>query len=156
MFLKLYRRLAGWLGRRRWGSWFVRRLYQPVDRLLFRLTGGRRGLAPVRAVLLLTTTGRKSGLERSNPLMYVEKDGSFWVMGSNFGQDHHPGWTSNLIADPTATVKVGGRTIPVTARLAGDDERRALWPRLLEAYPAFDAYTGWTERGFRLFELRPR
>ena len=48
---------------------------------LFRATGGRRGLAPVRAVLLLTTTGRKSGLSRSNPLMYVERDGSFWVMG---------------------------------------------------------------------------
>lgn len=110
----------------------------------------------MRAVLLLTTTGRKSGLPRSNPLMYVERDGSFWVMGSNFGQDHHPAWTSNLLAEPSATVQVGGRTIPVTARLAREDERRDLWPQLTAAYPAFDAYTGWTDRGFRVFELQPR
>lgn len=151
----MYRRLAGWLGRRRWGSWIVRRLYQPVDRVVYGLTGGRRGLAPVSTVLLLTTTGRKSGLARNNPLMYVEHDGSFWVMGSNFGQNHHPAWTSNLLADPHATVQVGGRSFPVTARLAGDDERKQLWPLLTEVYPAFDAYTGWTERGFRMFELRP-
>ena len=156
MLLRLYRQLAGWLGRQRWGSWFVRCVYQPVDRFLFRATGGRRGLAPVRAVLLLTTTGRKSGLSRSNPLMYVERDGSFWVMGSNFGQDHHPAWTSNLLADPSATVQVGGRTIPVTARLASEKERRDLWPQLTAAYPAFDAYTGWTDRSFRVFELQPR
>ena len=154
--LNWYRRLAGWLGSRRWGSWFVRVLYQPVDRVLYRVTGGRRGLAPASAVLLLTSTGRKSGIPRSNPLMYVEHDGSYWVMGSNFGQQHHPAWTSNLLADTTATVQVGNRTVAVEARLASDEERARLWPQLVRAYPAFDTYTGWTARSFRLFELRPR
>lgn len=156
LLLRMYRRLAGWLGSRRWGSSFIRRFYQPVDRALFRLTGGRRGLAPTQTVLLLTSTGRKTGQPRSNPLMYVEHDDSFWVMGSNFGQNHHPAWTSNLIANTNATVKVGRRTVPVGARLASDEERKQLWPQLVEAYPAFDTYTGWTKRGFRLFELKPR
>ena len=155
MLHRLYRRFTAWFAGHRWGSAWIKRFYQPLDRTLYRLTGGRRGLGPTRDVLLLTSTGRKSGQPRSNPLMYLEHGGSFWVMGSNFGQDHHPAWTGNLLADPQATVQVGARTEPVMARLATDAEKQELWPLLVEVYPPWNAYTGWTDRTFRLFELKP-
>lgn len=141
---------------RRWGSTFIRVFYQPLDRALYRITRGRRGLSPVREVLLLTSTGRKSGRSRQNPLMYLADSGSYWVMGSNFGRDHHPAWTANLLAHPEATIQIGDRTEPVRARLATEEERRRLWPRLVRVYPPWDAYTGWTDRSFRLFELQRR
>lgn len=152
----LYKRFVAWLAAHRWGSAAIKRFYRPLDHVVYRLTGGRRGLGPTRDVLLLTSMGRKSGQPRSNPLMYLEHAGSFWVMGSNFGQQHHPAWTQNLLANPEATVQIGARTEHVVARLATDQERRRLWPQLIEVYPPWQAYTGWTERGFRLFELEPR
>lgn len=153
---RLYRWFVAHVVRRRWGSTFIRLVYQPLDRAVYRLTRGRRGLSPTREVLLLTSTGRKTGEPRQNPLMYLEHDGSYWVMGSNFGRDHHPAWTANLLAHPDATVQIGSLSVPVRARLATDEERQRLWPQLLEVYPPWSAYTGWTGRSFRLFELRPR
>ena len=91
----------------------------PTDRLLHRLTGGRvllsRALLPG---LVLTTTGRKSGQPRESPLMCVpEEEGTWLVVGSNFGRDHHPAWTGNLLADPAASISYGRRDIPVEAEL---------------------------------------
>jgi deazaflavin-dependent oxidoreductase (nitroreductase family) len=154
--LALYRRFVAWLASQRWGSASIKQIYRPLDRAVYRLTGGRRGLGPTKDVLLLTTTGRKSGQPRSNPLMYLEQAGSFWVMGSNFGGEHHPAWTQNLLAHPGATVQIGPRTESVIARRASEQERERLWPDLVRVYPPWDAYVGWTDRSFRLFELKPR
>ena len=154
--IALYRRFTSWLAAQRWGSATIKRFYRPLDKAVYRLTGGRRGLGPTRDVLLLTSVGRKSGRPRSNPLMYLEHEGSFWVMGSNFGQQHHPAWTQNLLAHPEATVQIGPRSERVVARLATEEERERLWPLLVQVYPPWQAYTGWTERPFRLFELKPR
>jgi deazaflavin-dependent oxidoreductase (nitroreductase family) len=123
---------------------------------VYRATKGRRGLGPQRSVLLLISKGRRSGQPRANPLMYLEHEGSFWVMGSNFGGESHPAWTANLLSDPEATVQIGTRTISVHARPAGEEERERLWPELVRVYPPWKAYTEWTDRSFRLFELRPR
>lgn len=153
---RLYRWFVRNVVSRRWGSTLIRLVYQPVDRAVYRVTRGRRGLSPTREVLLLTSTGRKTRLPRQNPLMFLEDGGSYWVMGSNFGQDHHPAWTANLLADPEALIQIGDRVHTVRARLATDEERKELWPRLLEVYPPWRAYTDWTDRSFRLFELRPR
>ncbi|MCB0945391.1 MAG: nitroreductase family deazaflavin-dependent oxidoreductase, partial [Mycobacterium sp.] len=72
---------------------------------------------------LLTTTGRKSGLQRTSALSYLRDGDRLLVLGSNFGQRHHPGWSSNLIAEPEATVALGGTEIPVTATLLTGAER---------------------------------
>ena len=153
---RAYRWLARHIAKHRWGSALVRLVYQPLDRALYRVTRGRRGLSSTREVLLLTSTGRKSGSPRQSPLIFVEDSGRYWVMGSNFGRDHHPAWTSNLLAHPEATIQIGDRVETVTARLADEAETRELWPRLVEVYPPWDAYTEWTDRSFRLFELTPR
>lgn len=149
-------RPLAWVAGRRWGTWLTARFYAPVDRLLYRLTGGRRGLSPRRSVLLLTTTGRRSGEQRQVPVLYLRDGRDLWVMASNYGRPRHPAWSSNLLAHPEARVTVGGEERDVRARLASRDEKSALWPRLLRLYPAWKSYSGWTDRDFRLFCLEPQ
>jgi deazaflavin-dependent oxidoreductase (nitroreductase family) len=130
----------------------------PVDRLLARLTGGRvvlsGGMVPS---LVLGTTGAKSGQRRTTPLACLpEDDGSFLVVGSNFGREAHPAWTANLKANPEATVTYKGRTTPVTATLLDAGQKAAVWPRLTEVWPNYDRYTEVSGRDLRVFRLVPR
>ena len=141
---------------RKWGRTVARVVYDPLDKAVYRLTGGRRGLSPRKTVLYLTTTGRKSGLPRRVPILFLKDGERYWVMASNYGQDHHPAWSANLIANPRATVQEGSKTVNVTARLAGPEEKAELWPRLVQVYPAWKNYAQWTGRDFRLFCLEPR
>lgn len=148
-------RFSSKITKRRWGSWLARVIYTPLDKALYKLTGGRRGLSPKQAMLVLTTTGRKSGRPRSVPVIYLRDGDTFWVMASNYAQAHHPAWSWNLIAHPQAEITIGNEVRRVTARLAGDEEKREMWPRLLELYPAWEQYAQWTNRDFRLFALEP-
>lgn len=128
-----------------------------TDRVLHKLTGGRvilsRLLVPS---LILTTTGRRSGQARQSPLACVPDDtGGWWVVGSNFGQQAHPAWTANLLADPEATVSFGQRTTAVRAALLDDVEKAEVWPRLTAVWPAYDDYVTSSGRNIRVFHLRP-
>lgn len=135
----------------------------PLDRALFKATRGRASLAHLGAAgrrsamqnLLLTTTGRKSGKPRSSPVLFLDEDGGYVVVGSRYGTDSHPLWTANLLADPRATVLVRGREQAVVAERLSPEQLDRLWPRLLEIYPAWAAYRERTEREFRAFLLRP-
>ena len=102
-----------------------------------RVGGGFEG-APL---LLLHTTGRRSGTERVNPLMYL-RDGDRWVVfASKGGHIAHPHWIHNLEADPNATIEVGTETIPVKATVLRDGlERDELFARQVAAYPQFGEY----------------
>jgi deazaflavin-dependent oxidoreductase (nitroreductase family) len=131
----------------------VGRAYVPFDRLLGRVTRGRM-LALGLPSLLITTTGRTSGEPRTNPLLYAADGDGFVVIGSNWGQAHHPAWSSNLLANPEAIVAVRGERIAVRARLAEGAERERLRQLLLRMWPAYQAYerraAGRTLRIFRL------
>jgi deazaflavin-dependent oxidoreductase (nitroreductase family) len=131
-------------------------LLVPADRLVGRLTGGRvvaLGLVPS---LILTTTGRRSGLPRRSPLLYVRDGDAFVVIGSNWGKTGQPAWSHNLLADPRATVTVGGRHLPVTARLATGAERERLWDKLVAEWPAYRTYVERAGgRDIRVFRLTP-
>lgn len=128
----------------------------PFDRLLHRLSGGRVVLSQVLVPsLVLTTTGRRSGLERESPLACVPDGVGWWVVGSNFGRPEHPAWTANLLADPHATVSFRGGSTPVLARLLDDDEKAEVWPRLLAVWPAYDDYVASSGRNIRVFRLDP-
>ncbi|MDW5323961.1 nitroreductase/quinone reductase family protein [Plantactinospora sp. KLBMP9567] len=126
----------------------------PVDRLVARLTRGRvvaLGLVPS---LLITTTGRRSGRPRSNPLLYVPDGDAFVVTGSNWGRPEQPAWALNLLADPSATVTVEGTRIPVRARLAEGAERERLWNLLVAEWPAYRTYVRRAGgRDIRVFRL---
>ena len=130
----------------------------PLDRLLSRLTGGRVVLsAAMVPSLVLETTGARTGQRRTTPLACLpEDDGSFLVVGSNFGQQKHPAWTANLKANPEATVTFRGRTVPVTATLLDADQKAEVWPRLTAVWPNYDRYTKVSGRDLRVFRLVPK
>lgn len=134
----------------------VGRAYVPVDRLIGRLSRGRLVALGQRDLpsLLITTTGRSSGKPRTNPLLYARDGDGFVVIGSNWGQAHHPGWSANLLANPYATITLRGSHARVRAHLAEGAERERLRALLLTVWPAYAAYeqraAGRTLRIFRL------
>ncbi|MGK5551839.1 nitroreductase/quinone reductase family protein [Actinomadura kijaniata] len=142
----------------RWFSRVGPKIVPPLDRALHRASGGRflLGQALVPS-LVLTTTGAVTGQQRTTPLACMpDEDGSWVVVGSNFGREKHPAWTGNLLKNPDAQVSFRGRTVPVTARLLSDEERAEVWPRLLKVWPVYDRYVERVERQLRVFRLTPR
>jgi deazaflavin-dependent oxidoreductase (nitroreductase family) len=114
---------------------------------VYRETGGERGYRwRGTTILLLTTRGRKSGEQRTTPLIH-RTDGERWVIvASKGGTPEHPSWYENLLADPQATIQVKDETIPVTATTAEGEERSRLWSLMAEVWPAYDDYQTKTDR----------
>jgi deazaflavin-dependent oxidoreductase (nitroreductase family) len=128
------------------------RLNVPLYRLSGGRVGGRVGRAPV---LLLTTTGRRSGQKRTAPVVYLADGERMIVIGSNAGHARVPAWSLNLKADHDAEVEVGRRRIRVRARVAEGKEREELWRRANELYAGFDDYEARTDREIAVFVLEP-
>jgi deazaflavin-dependent oxidoreductase (nitroreductase family) len=152
----LLSRLGAKFAATRPGSWSIRTL-MPLDRkLLIRSNGRRTVLGPIGApVMLLETTGRKSGQPRVSPLLFARDGESLVVVGSNFGQEHHPAWTGNLLAKHEAVVVVGGQRVPVTATPLEGDEAEAAYQKMVEIASTYSAYRGRTDRQIRVFRLTP-
>lgn len=133
------------------------KIVPPLDRFLHRVTGGRiLSSGALLPSLVLTAVGRKTGIERQTPLACLPDGPAGWyVVGSNFGRPEHPAWTSNLMADPHATVSFRGETTRVVAHLLDEDEKAAVWPRLTGLWPTYDRYTDRSGRDLRVFLLRP-
>jgi deazaflavin-dependent oxidoreductase (nitroreductase family) len=155
---KTVKKSVQFIARQTWFPAVGRRTIPHLDRFLYKTTRGRVGSMSASGFtgLLLTTVGRKTGKERSVPLLYVGHEGRYYLTGSNWGQEHHPAWTANLIANPEATLTIKGKKIPVTARLLQGDARTAIWPVLTTTWPAYDIYTERSGRELRVFELTPR
>jgi deazaflavin-dependent oxidoreductase (nitroreductase family) len=152
----VFARIGSRFASTRFGSWSVRSL-MPLDRrVLVRSNGRRTVLGPLGApILLLETTGRRSGEPRLSPLLFAREGEGVVVVGSNFGQAHHPAWTGNLLADPSAVVVVGGQRIPVTARLLEGDDAEAAYRKMIEITGVYASYRGRTDRQIRVFLLTP-
>ena len=131
-----YSRVVQRWGHRPWFAALGRRMV-PVDRWIQRVSGGRftaigrHGLP----ALLLTTIGRRTGEPRTQPLLYAPDGDGYVVIGSNWGQPHHPLWTENLLRQRDATVTVDGVAAPVRATLATGAERDRLWRLLSSGRP---------------------
>jgi len=127
-------------------------------RFVYRLSGGR--LLPTSGsrmpVLLLTTTGRKTGRSRTWPLNYYPDGASVVVVASNRGQPNYPQWYLNVKANPQATIQCGSKTLAVTARVATPAEAERLWPVLTKLEPLYLRYRTLTDRDFPLVYLTPR
>jgi deazaflavin-dependent oxidoreductase (nitroreductase family) len=122
-------------------------LFWRIHPTLYRWSGGRiAGRLLGMPVLLLTTTGRRSGTTRTNALTYFPKDDAFVVIASFLGEPRHPDWWLNLKANPTATVEVGRETIRVRAREAEGPERETLWHAVVARTPDYDEYKRRTTR----------
>ncbi len=107
----------------------------------FRTNAGRVG-GPFEGqpVILVHHRGRKSGVERVNPVVYQPVDGGYAVFGSKAGAPDHPDWYRNLLAHPDTTVEVGTETIPVVARETTGEERDRIWTRQKDQNPGFADY----------------
>lgn len=97
-------------------------------------------------ILILTTTGRRSGEQRSSPLIYREHDGNYLVVASKGGSAAPPAWYLNLQADPKVTVQVRGDVFAARARTATPEEKPGFWREMAEVWPAYDDYQRKTER----------
>jgi deazaflavin-dependent oxidoreductase (nitroreductase family) len=97
-------------------------------------------------ILLLTTTGRKSGTEHTMPLIFGEADGSQVLVASRGGAPEHPGWYLNLEANPEVGVQVKADRFRARARTAEGEERERLWKAMNEIWPHYDEYQTKTTR----------
>lgn len=124
----------------------------------YRETGGQRGFIWKRGthILLLTTTGHRSGQPRTTPLIFRELDGRYVVVASKGGAPEHPAWYQNLQADPQARVQVRDHVLDVVARDAEPDERPRLWAAMTEVWPDYDDYQQRTDREIPVVVLEPR
>src|SRR5438552_18349720 len=108
---------------------------------LYTSTGGRvGGTMNGGDVLLLTTTGRKSGKKRTVPLLYIRDGSAYVITASAGGADKHPGWFFNVRSSPQATIQVKNRRMRVVAEVAGPEKKSELWARLLEVAPFIARY----------------
>jgi len=137
-----------------------RRLLTALSRAhvaLFRASGGRLGgrIAGGAPVLLLTTTGRKSGKQRTTPLLYLADGDRYVVIASVGGAPKHPAWYLNLRDNPSATIEVGRRKLAVTATTASAEERARLWPLAVQIYAGYADYQAKTSREIPVVILAP-
>ena len=121
---------------------------------IYRLTNGRLGgtwrigSAFPRGVplCLFTTTGRKSALPRTTPLLFLRDANRVVVVGSQGGLPEHPQWFLNLLSNPRVSIQIGATERAYLSHVASVEERAHLWPRLVALYPDFASYQSWTTR----------
>ena len=124
-------------------AWLFARSLHHIDRPVFRLTKGRHTFSSLVSglpVVMLTTTGAKSGKSRTLPLLGFPDGERMVVIASNYGQLDHPSWYHNLLVHPEAEINVDGTTQRVVARELEGEERQRLWRRGLEVYPGWSGY----------------
>ncbi|MEV0148495.1 MULTISPECIES: nitroreductase family deazaflavin-dependent oxidoreductase [unclassified Nonomuraea] len=124
----------------------------------FRANGGKvGGMFEGANLVLLTTTGRKSGKQVTSPVMYLKDGERIVVIASYAGADHHPAWYLNLVANPSLTVEVGTEKYQARAEVMEGDERDRLYARMVEVAPGFAEYQAKTERRIPVvaLELQP-
>ena len=113
----------------------------------FRANGGKLGGGFDGApMLLLHSTGARSGEERVHPVMYQQVGDDVAVFASKAGAPTNPDWFHNLVANPDATIEIGTETVPVRARVAEGEERERIWETQKERYPGFAEYEEKTDR----------
>ena len=139
------------------GAWALARVLPTLDRAVTRASRGRTTLVEQLAglpVLVLTTTGRRSGLARPAQLIAIPVGDDLALIGTNFGQTRTPTWVLNLEADPRATVSHRDVTVDVVARPAGDEERSEILVLAGRVYPGYPKYFDRvSDRQVRVFVL---
>jgi len=127
-----------------------------IHEFWYRLTGGVLGGSIMgRPILLLTTTGRKTGAQRTTPLMYLEDGEKLVIIASNGGNPRHPAWWLNLEKNPQAEVQLRSEKRRVKAEEATGEERERLWRAVVETYSGYEGYQKTTDRQIPVVILRP-
>ena len=133
------------------------RLIGRLHAWLWKLTGGKLGngfgTAPF---MMLTTKGRKTGRQRTTPVLYLQDGADLIVVASFGGNDMHPAWYLNLECCPEAEVMVNGERRRLLAYRVSPEEKKLIWPRLVKMYPNFAVYQQRTNREIPLLQLSDR
>lgn len=141
------------------GAWLFARVLHHIDRPIHRLTRGRYTFASLVAgipVVMLTTTGAKSGQPRTVPVLGIPAEDRLAIIASNFGQQRHPAWYYNLRAHPEALIVVDGHGERVQAVEARGERRANIWQAGLRVYPGFGQYERRaSHRDIHVFVLEP-
>ena len=122
------------------GAWLYLNVIPVIDRPLLRLTGGRLSVSVGQPVLLLESTGAKSGMKRETPLVYTADGDRVVLIASAGGSPKHPAWYHNIKANPECEITLGGRKRRCIAREAEGEERGKLWAAAVDGYPGFETY----------------
>ena len=134
----------------------VFRVATGLHRELYRRTGGKFGANIGKMpMMLLTTTGRRSGQPRTTPLNCMRDGDRYLAVASYGGDDRDPQWFKNLEANPEATIQVGPDTVRVRATVATPEEKDVLWPKVIAAYKGYDGYQRKTDRSIPVVILSP-
>jgi len=134
----------------------IGKLFMSISVGLYRLTGGKLGGKMFGFdVLLLTTTGRKSGQQRTTPLGSFTRPDGLVIVASNGGKPTHPAWYYNLVAQPHVTVQVMDKVMPATAEVLTGAVRAEVWQQVITTAPNYAAYEKKTTREIPLVLLRP-
>ena len=138
------------------GAILTSALVTRFHRWVYRRSGGRLlGSGLGLPMILLTTTGRISGLPRTVPLAGFVDGAELVVVASNGGRDDAPAWLDNVRAEPRATVQLGPRMWPVRAHEASPDDAARLWPIVVRGFGGYATYRTRTERRIPLVILSP-
>jgi deazaflavin-dependent oxidoreductase (nitroreductase family) len=141
------------------GSWLFARVLHHIDRPVHRLTRGRYTFASLVAgipVVMLTSTGAKSGQPRTVPVLGIPTNQGIAIVASNFGQHRHPAWYHNLRAHPDAELVIDGSHRRVRAVEAEGERRADIWQQGLRIYPGFEQYERRaSDRRISIFVLEP-
>lgn len=138
IFMRIFQQFLAW----RPISWFMARVLHHADALVLRLSGGKLTFAQISGlpIIELTTTGAKTGKQRTLPITGLPDGDKYALIASNFGQDHHPGWYYNLKSNPECTVKKDGQTGVFIAREADEDENKYYYDMAISYYVGYAAY----------------
>jgi deazaflavin-dependent oxidoreductase (nitroreductase family) len=130
------------------------RLFGRLHAWLWKLAGGKLDNAFGRLpFMMLTTTGRKTGQRRTTPVLYLQDETGLIVVASFGGNDMHPAWYLNLEQCPQAEVVVKGEHRRILARQLSPEEKKVIWPRLVQLHPQFETYQQRTRREIPLMRL---
>jgi deazaflavin-dependent oxidoreductase (nitroreductase family) len=139
-------------------AWLYCRIQAPLDKSVYRLTRRRATLSSWLAgvqLVMLTTTGARSGQRRTAPVLAIPDGEAFIVIASNFGRPRNPAWYHNLKADPRAWAEVEGSGRALRARELEGAERDRCFARGVEIYPGFEHYVRWARRRIPVLRLEP-
>jgi F420H(2)-dependent quinone reductase len=135
----------------------LKKIFPAVNVFLYRLTNGKLGGRSHRSkVLLLTTTGRKSGKPRTTPLRFIDEGSAFLVIASNWGSEQPPAWLLNLQANPSVQVQDMDKVMPARARVAEGEEHDRLFKKLAASEPRYDGYQAAIKRKIAVVVLEPQ
>ncbi len=153
-FPRMVRRTAG----TRPMAWLYGLIQEPLDRFVYRATSGRTTITSRLSdteMTMLTTTGARTGQPRTHVVLGLPDGDRVIVVASNYGRRHHPHWYYNLLADPRASIEIGGVSRQVVAHELDGAERERCYQRGIDIYPGFTHYRRRANRRIPVLALDP-